>query len=47
MENSMRFIFMQTVSLIPGKYQPLASHANFALNIYFFNVVTKIAAEKN
>lgn len=43
----MRFIFMHTVSIIPGKYQLLAPHADFVLNIYFFNVKTKIAVEKN
>lgn len=47
LENSVRFIFMHTVSSIPGKYQLLASRAHFALNIYFSNMLTKIAVEKN
>lgn len=37
---------MRTVSLVPRKYQLWASHANFALNIYFSNAMTEIAAEK-
>lgn len=45
--NSVRFILMHTLRIIPGKYQLSASHANFALNIYFSNVLTKIAVGKN
>lgn len=47
LENSVRFILIHPVSIIPGKYQLLVSHANFALNIYLSNVLTKIAVEKN
>lgn len=46
LKNIMRFIFMLTVSLVPRKYQLWASHANFALNIYFSNTTTEIAVEK-
>lgn len=45
--NSVIFIFMHTVSIIPGKYQLLASRVNFVLNIYFSNALPKIAVEKN